>query len=107
MTARAGRRPTGTSPRSEVDNPASAPASFDDLSDADCALTSVTADGNHSIYAASIDSDDNVESTLASASLKIDATPPSLSPSLSTIARVSYRGSSVQTQLSESIAITR
>ena len=63
-------------------DPLAAPASFDDLADAACALTSVTADGTHVIYAASRDTAGNTESPVVSASLQTDATPPTLSPTL-------------------------
>lgn len=63
-------------------DPTSAPAAFGDLPDAACALTSVSADGGHTIYAASIDTDGNAEATVASAALMLDATDPTLSPSL-------------------------
>ncbi len=63
-------------------DPASTPGSFADLPDAACALTSVSTDGNHVIHAASIDADGNVEATLASVSFKLDATVPTLAPTL-------------------------
>jgi hypothetical protein len=63
-------------------DPAPAPAVFADLPDAACTLTSVGADGDHAIYAASVDDGGNVEATLASASFKLDATAPTLDPSL-------------------------
>lgn len=64
-------------------DPATAPATFADLPDAACALTSVETDGQHAIYAASIDADGYVESPLVTATLKVDRTAPSLSPTLS------------------------
>jgi hypothetical protein len=63
-------------------DPATAPASFADLPDAACALTSVGADGEHAIYAASIDADGYVEIPV-SASFKVDRTAPTLAPTLS------------------------
>lgn len=63
-------------------DPPSVPAAFADLPDAECPITSVGADGAHVIYAASVDGEGNVEATLASASFSIDATAPTLSPSL-------------------------
>jgi hypothetical protein len=63
---------------------ASVPASFADLPDAACSVGSIGSDGSHTIDAASVDNDGNVEDPLVSASFKIDATKPALSPSLST-----------------------
>jgi hypothetical protein len=56
--------------------------SFADLPDAACSLTSISANGQHAIFAASIDAAGNVETPVVSASLKIDQTAPTLSPSL-------------------------
>jgi hypothetical protein len=64
-------------------DPASAPAAFADLPDTACSLTSVGSDGEHSIYAASVDDGGNVETTLVSTTFKLDATAPTLSPTLS------------------------
>jgi hypothetical protein len=64
-------------------DPLSAPAAFGDLPDAACSLTSVADDGAHTIYTASADANGNEESPLVSASFELDATAPSLSPSLS------------------------
>jgi hypothetical protein len=64
-------------------DPATAPASFSDLPDAACALTSVGADGQHAIYAASVDADGYVEVPPVSAIFKVDRTAPSLAPALS------------------------
>jgi hypothetical protein len=64
-------------------DPASPPAGFGDLPDAACALTSVSTDGDHAIYAASIDASGNTESPVVSASFKKDGTPPTLNPALS------------------------
>ena len=61
-------------------DPASAPATFDDLVDP-CPLV-VPSDGQHTIYAASRDVGGNIESPAVSASLKIDGTAPALAPSL-------------------------
>lgn len=63
-------------------DPSTVPAAFTDLPDAPCALTHVSADGEHAIYAASIDSQGNMESTIVSVTFKLDSTDPSLSPSL-------------------------
>jgi hypothetical protein len=65
-------------------DPATAPASFGDLPDAACALGTVSSDGSHAVYAASVDTEGNAELPVVSASFKIDATKPTLSPSLST-----------------------
>jgi hypothetical protein len=46
-------------------------------------LTSVSADGQHTIYAAREDSSGNKETPLVSESFKIDQTPPSLAPTVS------------------------
>ena len=62
-------------------DPASAPASFDDLPNASCSLSGVSADGQHTIYAASVDSNGNKE-TPVMVSFKIDHTPPSLAPTV-------------------------
>lgn len=58
-------------------DPATVPASFDDLPGAACSLSSVASDGTHVIYAASIDGAGNKES-IQQASLQIDATPPTV-----------------------------
>ncbi len=63
-------------------DPVSAPSGFADLPDASCALTSVSTDGQHAIYAASIDDQGNMESPVVSTTFKLDGTDPSLSPSL-------------------------
>ncbi len=63
-------------------DPAAAPTGFPDLPDAACGISSVGTDGEHALYAASIDDSGNVESTLATATFKVDQTPPTLSPSL-------------------------
>jgi hypothetical protein len=64
-------------------DPAPAPAAFDDLPDAACGLSSVSADGQHTIYAASIDANETTEDPPVTAAFKVDATPPTLSPTLS------------------------
>jgi WD40 repeat protein len=64
-------------------DPASTPAGFDDLPDASCTLSSVAIDGHHTLYAASVDANGNEEAAPVSASFKIDATNPVLSPTLS------------------------
>jgi YVTN family beta-propeller protein len=63
-------------------DPATVPASFDDLPSGDCALSTVSTDGTHTIYAASIDSNGNKE-TLESVTFQIDQTPPTLAPTFS------------------------
>jgi hypothetical protein len=57
-------------------DPTTAPTSFDDMSDIYSAAIIVSADGEHTIYAASIDSNGNKETPVVSASFKIDKTPP-------------------------------
>jgi len=52
-------------------DPATPPASFDALPDGDCHLTSVSAVGEHTIYAASEDRNNNVESPVVSRSFKL------------------------------------
>jgi hypothetical protein len=63
-------------------DPASVPASFDALPDASCSLSSVGSDGQHTIYAASKDSNGNKEAPVK-VSFKVDQTPPSLAPTVS------------------------
>jgi hypothetical protein len=63
-------------------DPVSTPSGFAELPDAPCALTSVAADGQHTVYAASIDDQGNMESPVVSATFKLDSTDPTLSPSL-------------------------
>jgi hypothetical protein len=63
-------------------DPLVVPTSFADLPDAACALTSVGTDGEHTIYAASVDANGNV-TPLQSVTFKIDGTAPTLSPTLS------------------------
>jgi hypothetical protein len=64
-------------------DPATTPASFADLPNLACTLSSASADGEHAIYAASVDTDGNAESPVVSATFKIDQTDPTLSPTLS------------------------
>ncbi|MGZ8514319.1 MAG: choice-of-anchor Q domain-containing protein [Candidatus Limnocylindrales bacterium] len=64
-------------------DPAVAPGGFADLADAACAVSTVGTDGQHALYAGSIDADGNIESPLAIAAFKIDQTQPTLSPTLS------------------------
>lgn len=64
-------------------DPASVPASFAALPAAACALTSVATDGEHAVYAASVDTEGNVEIPVVSATFKIDRTDPTLAPTLS------------------------
>ena len=59
-------------------DPATPPTSFTDLPAGACSLTSVTGDGPHTIYAASEDNDNNVESPLVTTTFKIDQTPPTV-----------------------------
>jgi YVTN family beta-propeller protein len=62
---------------------ATPPASFSDLPSS-CSVTGISTDGEWVIYAASEDAAGNVESTVQSASVNLDQTPPSLAPTLST-----------------------
>jgi hypothetical protein len=64
-------------------DPASAPAAFADLPDAACSLTSVATDGDHAVYAASVDDQGNTDAAIVSATFKRDATDPVLDPALS------------------------
>jgi hypothetical protein len=64
-------------------DPASPPATFDDLPSGACSLSSVGTDGQHMIYAASEDQAGNKEA-VQGAGFQIDQTPPSLAPTLST-----------------------
>ena len=59
------------------------PASFDALPGVDCAITSVGSDGEHTLYAASRDTNGTTEGAPVSVTFKVDRTAPSLSPSLS------------------------
>lgn len=68
--------------RCELD-PATTPAAFGSLPDVRCTLSSVAADGEHALYAASVDAEGNQESPVVSATAKIDQTDPDLDPSLS------------------------
>ncbi|MGZ7008022.1 MAG: PxKF domain-containing protein, partial [Ilumatobacteraceae bacterium] len=63
-------------------DPTSAPSSYDDLPSGQCSLSSVSSDGTHTIYAASVDSNGNKE-TPVSVTFGIDQTKPSLTPTLS------------------------
>ena len=64
-------------------DPSPAPASFSELPDAACALTTVGSDGQHAIYAASVDADGYVETPPVSVTFKVDRTAPTLAPALS------------------------
>jgi hypothetical protein len=64
-------------------DPASVPATFDDLPNAACTIGTVSTDGTHAVYAASVDTEGNVEIPVVSAGFKIDQTNPDLAPSLS------------------------
>jgi hypothetical protein len=59
-------------------DPAGPPAGFDALPAA-CPPATVGADGTHTVYAASEDRDNNVESPPVTMTFKIDATPPTIS----------------------------
>jgi hypothetical protein len=67
-------------------DPASPPLSFDQISPG-CGYTGagadINADGQHTIYAASEDSNGNKENPPVSVSFKIDQTPPAVAPSFS------------------------
>jgi hypothetical protein len=77
-------------------DPATAPASFDDLPNQACSLTTVGTDGQHMIYAASVDSNGNKES-VQSASVKVDSTAPSLTVSNLTVNATNSSGATVST----------
>jgi hypothetical protein len=64
-------------------DPASVPATFDDLPNAACAIGTVSADGQHVVYVASVDTEGNTEVPVVSDVFKIDQTDPVLAPSLS------------------------
>ena len=64
-------------------DPASVPASFDDLPNVACSIGTVSTDGTHAVYAASVDTENNIELPVANASFKIDQAKPTLAPSLS------------------------
>ena len=69
---------SGVSQTRCVLDPVTPPTNFNDLPAGACSLTSVTGDGSHTIYAASEDNDNNVESPLVTTTFKIDQTPPTL-----------------------------
>ncbi len=74
-------------------DPAATPASFVDLPDLACALTSVGADGEHAIHAASTDLAGNAETPVVSATFKLDGTAPALQPTLNVaVVRVGQTG---------------
>ena len=64
-------------------DPAPTPTAFDELPDAPCSIETVSDDGQHTLYAASIDTAGNVESPLVSVTFRIDQTDPTLDPTLS------------------------
>jgi lysophospholipase L1-like esterase len=64
-----------------VFDPATPPTSFDQLPNNSCSLTGVSGDGQHTIYAASIDTAGNKETPVA-VSFSIDQTPPTTMVSL-------------------------
>ena len=63
-------------------DPDPVPEVFANLPSPACALTSVASDGDHAVYAASMDEDGNTDATIASAAFKLDATDPVLDPTL-------------------------
>jgi hypothetical protein len=63
-------------------DPDPVPEVFANLPSPACALTSVASDGDHAVYAASMDDDGNTDATIASATFKLDATDPVLDPTL-------------------------
>ncbi len=67
-----------------VIDPATAPTSFADLPAGDCPVANVSTDGGHTVYAASEDKDNNVESPVISATFKIDSTPPTIAAAATT-----------------------
>jgi hypothetical protein len=77
-------------------DPATVPASFDDLPNQACSLTTVGTDGQHTIYAASVDANGNKE-VVQSASFKVDSTAPSLTVSNLTVNATSPSGATVST----------
>lgn len=64
-------------------DPASTPTTFDELPDAACSIETVGDDGQHTLYAASIDAAGNVESPLVRTTFGIDQTDPTIDPTLS------------------------
>jgi hypothetical protein len=65
-------------------DPQSVPADYAALPSGECALTSVSADGTHTIYAASVDNAGNVESPVVSSTFEIDTTAPTISAAVTT-----------------------
>jgi outer membrane protein assembly factor BamB len=80
VTATDGTLGSGVASTRCVLDPASMPTSFVGLPNS-CTLTSVGTDGKHTIYAASDDNAGNADNPVASASFKIDQTPPTISAS--------------------------
>ena len=80
VSATDGTGGSGVSETRCVLDPASAPTSFDDLPTSPCPYlgggADVSADGRHTLYAASKDSAGNEETPLVSRQFKIDATAP-------------------------------
>lgn len=69
-----------------VVDPTTVPTSFDDLPATPCSLPlTVSSKGRHAVYAASIDNAGNKE-TLKTLSVRIDLTPPTLHPTVPTLA---------------------
>jgi polyvinyl alcohol dehydrogenase (cytochrome) len=60
-----------------VVDPAPPPATFADLPAGACGVTGISSDGQHTIFAASEDKDNNA-GTIVSATFKIDTTPPTI-----------------------------
>ncbi len=58
-----------------VADPVTPPSTYNDLPAGQCSLTSVGSDGEHQVYAASIDREGNM-SVVASRTFRIDRTPP-------------------------------
>ncbi len=56
-------------------DPVSTPATFGALPNA-CVIGTVSGDGAHAVYAASVDTEGNVETPVVGASFKIDGTKP-------------------------------
>jgi hypothetical protein len=79
--------PSGLQTRCVLD-PSSPPASFGTLPSTPCAYlspgASVSSDGTHTLYAASVDPAGNTEAQVQSATFKIDATPPTISAAAAT-----------------------
>jgi polyvinyl alcohol dehydrogenase (cytochrome) len=66
-----------------VVDPATPPATFADLPSGACSLTSVSSDGQHTIFAASADKDNNAGAVVGT-TFKIDSTPPTITAAATT-----------------------